>query len=274
MSERNASLEPFLLLARSTKGAAAAKVVLDATAANGVYVFSELLEQPNIKALQNDPSYDKHYRLLDLFAYRTLSDYRQSPDSYPPLTAAHQTKLKQLTLLSLALQHRSLPYAQLTEVLQVGSTRELENVIIDSIYAGLLRGKMHHHEEVLHVDWVSSRDLARDDLVKIQSSLNNWSTNAQTILGALDEQIARIRSQNLVEAEHNATYQKQLDQSFKHARDEQAARRSEKSKSGGPKYSADWDDEDFDGHLASGERILPGRGDHLPDPRAKKRVRD
>lgn len=33
MSEQNSALEPFLLLARSTKGAAAAKVVLDATAA-------------------------------------------------------------------------------------------------------------------------------------------------------------------------------------------------------------------------------------------------
>ena len=33
MSESYARLEPFLLMARSTKGAAAAKIVLDATAA-------------------------------------------------------------------------------------------------------------------------------------------------------------------------------------------------------------------------------------------------
>ncbi|KAL1412694.1 hypothetical protein Q8F55_000441 [Vanrija albida] len=273
MSEQHSPLEPFLLLARSTKGAAAAKIILDATAASGVYVFAELLELPNVKALQSDPSYDKHYRLLDLFAYGTLNDYRQSPDSYPPLTAAHQTKLKHLTLLSLSLQHRSLPYAQLTEVLQVGSTRELENVIIDSIYAGLLGGKMHHHEEVLHVDWVASRDLRRDDLVKIQSSLNNWSKNAQAILGALDEQIAGVRAQNLNEAQQNADYQKKLDSAFLRARDEQASRRSDKNKAGAKNFG-DWEDDDLDGHLASGERILSERGHHLPDPRAKKRVRD
>lgn len=40
---------------------------------------------------------------------------------------------------------------------------------------------MHHHEEVLHVDWVSSRDLARDDLIKIQSSLNNWYAVSATV---------------------------------------------------------------------------------------------
>ena len=44
-----AKLEPFLLMAKSAKGAAAAKLVQDATAAPGVYVFSELLELPSIQ---------------------------------------------------------------------------------------------------------------------------------------------------------------------------------------------------------------------------------
>lgn len=45
----SAKLEPFLLMAKSVKGAAAAKLVQDATAAHGVLVFSELLEMPNIQ---------------------------------------------------------------------------------------------------------------------------------------------------------------------------------------------------------------------------------
>jgi hypothetical protein len=44
-----AKLEPFLLIAKSVKGAAAAKLIQDATAAPGVFVFSELLELPNIR---------------------------------------------------------------------------------------------------------------------------------------------------------------------------------------------------------------------------------
>ena len=44
-----AKLEPFLLMSKSAKGAAAAKLVEDATAAPGVYVFAELLELPNIQ---------------------------------------------------------------------------------------------------------------------------------------------------------------------------------------------------------------------------------
>ena len=48
-SNFSAKLEPFLLMAKSVKGAAAAKLIQDATSAPGVFVFSELLELPNIQ---------------------------------------------------------------------------------------------------------------------------------------------------------------------------------------------------------------------------------
>ena len=44
-----AKLEPFLLMSKAAKGAAAAKLIEDATSAPGVYVFGELLELPNIQ---------------------------------------------------------------------------------------------------------------------------------------------------------------------------------------------------------------------------------
>jgi CSN7 helical bundle subdomain len=44
-----ARLEPFLLMSKSAKGAAAAKLVQDAMSAPGVFVFAELLELPNIQ---------------------------------------------------------------------------------------------------------------------------------------------------------------------------------------------------------------------------------
>ena len=44
-----AKLEPFLLLAKSARGAAAAKLIAEATAAPGCYVFSELLECDTIR---------------------------------------------------------------------------------------------------------------------------------------------------------------------------------------------------------------------------------
>lgn len=48
----SAKLEPFLLMAKNMKGAAAAKLIQDATSAPGVFVFSELLELPNIQEVR------------------------------------------------------------------------------------------------------------------------------------------------------------------------------------------------------------------------------
>ena len=42
---------------KSAKGAAAAKLIEDATAAPGVYVFAELLELPNIQEVCLLPDY-------------------------------------------------------------------------------------------------------------------------------------------------------------------------------------------------------------------------
>jgi COP9 signalosome complex subunit 7 len=47
-----AKLEPFVLMSKSAKGAAAAKLTLDAISAQGVYFFAELLDAPNIKEVR------------------------------------------------------------------------------------------------------------------------------------------------------------------------------------------------------------------------------
>ena len=52
-----AKLEPFLLMSKSAKGAAAAKLIQDATSAPGVFVFAELLEMPNIQEVYFMPPY-------------------------------------------------------------------------------------------------------------------------------------------------------------------------------------------------------------------------
>ncbi|WVW86051.1 hypothetical protein I302_108089 [Kwoniella bestiolae CBS 10118] len=214
MSDLSSKLEPFLLLARSTKGAAAAKIIMDATAAPGVYTFSELLEFPNIQELSIDPTYQNHHRLLQLFAYGTLADYETATSSYPQLTPSHILKLKHLTLVSLALTHRSLPYDQLLSSLRLDTIRQLEDLIIDVIYAGLLGGKMHHHEKVLHVDWVSGRDLQEKDLLTVQEGLVNWCKTADTLLSALDTRILELKQSSAQESARSNEYKIYRDREY------------------------------------------------------------
>lgn len=46
-------LEPYLLMSKSAKGAAAAKLIQDATSAPGVFVFAELLDLPNVQEVHD-----------------------------------------------------------------------------------------------------------------------------------------------------------------------------------------------------------------------------
>lgn len=50
-------LEPLLLMAKSARGAAAAKLCADACAAPGVFVFGELLDLPSIQDVKTLQSY-------------------------------------------------------------------------------------------------------------------------------------------------------------------------------------------------------------------------
>jgi COP9 signalosome complex subunit 7 len=55
-----AKLERFLLMAKSAKGAGAAKLIQDAISAPDVFVFAELLHMPNISEVR--PSWNRSAR--------------------------------------------------------------------------------------------------------------------------------------------------------------------------------------------------------------------
>ena len=100
------ALQPFLLLAKSARGRAAAAVVSDATAAPGVFAFGELLDMPNVKEARQPlrrsrcvfltPSlpqlegteHASALQLLRLFAYGTLADYHGASRRPPRPTPA------------------------------------------------------------------------------------------------------------------------------------------------------------------------------------------
>jgi len=188
----SAKLEPFLLMAKSLKGAAAAKLIQDATSAPGVFVFSELLELPNIKELEKSEQHQKFLALLQLFSYKTYKDYLQHKDSLPPLNQAQIIKLKHLTIVSLAADRRILPYADLLKALDISNVRELEDLIIDAIYLDLLQGKLDQKEEQLEVSYTMGRDLEPGKLEQVLAALKDWASTTSAVLATLDAKINTI----------------------------------------------------------------------------------
>ncbi|KAI6020897.1 hypothetical protein BKA83DRAFT_4292529 [Pisolithus microcarpus] len=184
-----ARLEPFLLMSKSAKGAAAAKLIQDATAAPGVFVFAELLDMPNIQELSTNKQYEPYFSLLQLFSYRTYRYYLENKDSFPPLNSAQTTKLKYLSIVSLASERRILPYSLLLEELQMPTIRELEDLIIDAIYLDILRGKFDQKEQQLEIEYTMGRDLEPGQLENVLAALQNWASTTASVLEALDTKL-------------------------------------------------------------------------------------
>jgi len=192
LANYSAKLEPFLLMAKSLKGAAAAKLIQDATSAPAVFVFSELLELPNIQELGKSEQHHKSLALLQLFSYKTYQDYLQHKDLFPPLNPAQTIKLQHLTIVSLAADRRILPYSDLLQALDISNVRELEDLIIDAIYLDLLHGKLDQKEEQLEVTYTMGRDLEPGKLEQILAALEDWASKTSAVLVNLDGKINSI----------------------------------------------------------------------------------
>jgi len=221
-------LEPFTLLAKSARGRAAAKLVEDATAAPGVFLFSELLEMPNIQDLgKSDQS--SYFALLQLFAYGTYEDYLRRKNALPPLNPAHIKKLKLLTLVSLALEHRVLPYALLLQSLQISNIRELEDLIIDGVYLDLLRGKLDQKAQQFEVEYAIGRDLEPEKVEGLLSALRDWAKTTSSVLSSLDSQLESLASQRAASAalldEHERAVQANLAQVHESIKESKAGRK-------------------------------------------------
>jgi len=229
-----AKLEPFLLMSKSAKGAAAAKLVQDATSAPGVFVFAELLELPNIQELSST-QHEPFFSLLQLFAYRTYADYLHHKDSLPQLNQAQTTKLKHLTLVSLAMEKRILPYPQLLEQLHMPTIRELEDLIIDAIYLDVIRGKLDQKAQQFEVEYTIGRDLEPGKIESLLTALQNWASTTSAVLLTLDDRLTLLKKQAKADKETFTAHDALVQRNLREVHDKQReVRLSKNNPTGGP----------------------------------------
>lgn len=165
-----------------------------ATADPGLHVFGELLECPSMTSLSGPPG-----ALLRLFAYGTYSDYCKGPGEFPTLSEAHVAKLRRLSVISLACGRNELAYGELRRALGVESVRDVERVVLDCVYAGLLSARMDQRAAKVEIISVSGRDVIAEEMVgDMLRVLRAWAAGAEKLGSDID---AKIRSVNDATAE-------------------------------------------------------------------------
>lgn len=167
-------LEQFILLAKTARGAAAANLVDQAMNSPNVYVFGELLNMANVQELSKTSELKPHFDLLSIFAFGTFADFIANKQILPPLTDQMATKLRQLTIVSLATRNKHIPYVLLLKELGLNNVRELEDLIIDAVYNGVIVAKLDQRNQKLEVDRCMGRDVRSEEIPQILTTLTDF----------------------------------------------------------------------------------------------------
>lgn len=190
-----AHLEQFLILAKTARGSAVVELIKQVLDSPNIFVFGELLDLNGIKEMDQSPAQKPFLELLKIFAYGKYRDYLDRRKELPDLTTQAQTKLRQLTIVGLASEKKHIDYAVLLKELDLGDVRELEDLIIDVIYADIIRGKLDQKNKQLQVDSAIGRDVHPSESADILRVLSSWSSACEGVLTNIETQILRANQQ-------------------------------------------------------------------------------
>ncbi|KAK4658720.1 hypothetical protein QC762_103990 [Podospora pseudocomata] len=229
------ALEPFLALTKSaTSPRAAADLISRATSAPNTYIFTELLQTPQIQALASNPELAPHLTLLQIFSYGTYETYK-STAGLPELNDAQRLKLRQLSLLTLANQNNghgtepALSYSSLQRALDLPTRQSLEELVISSIYADLIKGQLKPKASLVQINSVAPlRDVAPTAIGGLLSSLQAWADRCDSTLSSLSAQMDQLRA----DADRRAAQEAAWQETTENLLEQETGNKNDKGKKG------------------------------------------
>ncbi|OMJ67320.1 hypothetical protein SteCoe_35549 [Stentor coeruleus] len=198
-----AALEQYLILAKTAKGKACEALICQAISNPKTYVFGELID-----AVQDGGVSREALLTLEIFAYGTLSDYRAQ--KLPELTPQQLKKIQMLTLVTLASKEPVLSYKSLLGHLEISSTRQLEDLIIDTIYEGLIKGKIDHKNSCLRVFEAIGRDLKPENIPDILTKISDYILTIEKLEKDLSRNLEELNLQKSVALTHKQQFDKEF----------------------------------------------------------------
>lgn len=128
------------------------------------------------------------------------------------MNAAQTLKLRQLSFLTLAKNQADLGYKSLLQALGLETPRELEDLVISAIYAGLVSATLDPYNQLVAVSSISPlRDLQPDSIPTMLNTLNEWSSRCVSTLADLERQITGIKAEALKRHKEEAEWAAQVE---------------------------------------------------------------
>lgn len=171
----------------ATNADEAARVICSAVESRDLFAFAELFYAPAVISLKQSSTHVKFYNLLELFAYGIYEEYLTTKVELPVLTDAMILKLRELTLVSVATQHRCIPVDEAMRILHIDSISDMEAVFISALYTGIIQGRWDAQANVLDIISFRNRDVHPEELESICAKLQCWIEQCAGLSGTLKE---------------------------------------------------------------------------------------
>ncbi|XP_025415222.1 COP9 signalosome complex subunit 7b-like [Sipha flava] len=178
----------FVLRAQKVEGQDLVEIIKQALDCVDTFVFAELLECPNVVALENTP-HAPYLHVLRLFSQGTYLDYLNKKEYFPELSISQTKKLKYLTIVTLANKMKRIPYDILLKELNVNNVRDLEDLIIEAIYYNVVMGDLDQKNGYLEIDSTVGRDVGPNDIDVMIDILQQWNESCESVLSTVQARI-------------------------------------------------------------------------------------
>jgi len=104
-----------------------------------------------------------------------------------------------------------IPYSVLQQQLDIFGLRELEDLIIDAIYQGIVQGKLDQKSQQFEVEFAMGRDLKPEAIDGMIDLLQNWSTQSEFLLKSIKEKITHANIMGEQEKKHKEEFEKRIE---------------------------------------------------------------
>uniref|UniRef100_A0A7R9VU50 PCI domain-containing protein n=1 Tax=Chlamydomonas euryale TaxID=1486919 RepID=A0A7R9VU50_9CHLO len=184
------TMQQYLLLAKGARGRTLVELISRATAEPSLFAFGELLDVPGVAEMSKSEDLAPHVALLEEFTYGTWPSYKDKAAALPQISPQQVNKLKQLTVVTLAINSKMLSYEQLMECLDIPTVRELEDFIItECFYTHVVTGKLDQKQRSLQVLDVIGRDIRQSQLQDLDEGLEKWLSGCGELMQNIETRI-------------------------------------------------------------------------------------
>lgn len=202
-------LQQFVVQAQKAIGQELIEVIKQALDCVDTFVFAELLQCPNVIALENTP-YVPYLHLLRIFSQGTYLDYLNKKQHLPELSISQKKKLQYLTIVTLANKMKRIPYDILLKELNVNNVRDLEDLIIEAIYSNVVTGELNQESDYLEVDWTVGRDVGPSEIDSMIDTLQQWCDSCENVLSTVQARIVDANRTKQDVLKHRATVENEI----------------------------------------------------------------